>query len=299
MNVRGLNERVARASANSDSCTRLILAMLNIMLTAAAYAPDIESALQPHSSCGPASSYEKSSSKYTSQGGEDAFLDAKVFRQASDGVYLDIGCNDGIDGSNTWYFVQQGWRGSCIEADPMKFGQIARNSQRHDGVNVAVAAVDGTLDFERVSDPNGGLSGLPSAHFDKARASGFQKTMIKVNASTPVSLLSRHYPTARAIDYVSLDVEGSELDVLQSWPFDGRWCVDAWTIENNFWCNDGTILPALTEMLGKQGYEYTGRIWVDEVFVRKQPCEHGVRWKADPRRGVPPGMVRRFLRVFE
>ena len=44
-----------------------------------------------------------------SQGGEDAFLN-RYFNGTRVGTYLDIGCNDGIDGSNTYYFQQRGWQ---------------------------------------------------------------------------------------------------------------------------------------------------------------------------------------------
>ena len=30
-------------------------------------------------------------------------------------------------------------------------------------------------------------------------------------------------------------------------------------------------------LVEKHGYEYKKRIWVDEVFVRKEPCSGGVR----------------------
>merc|ERR1719409_1756487 len=36
----------------------------------------------------------------------------------------------------------------------------------------------------------------------------------------------------RVIDYVNLDTEGAELDILQGFPFD-RHCVRTWTVEHN------------------------------------------------------------------
>ena len=240
-------------------------------------------------SCGPTTSYSKGNlaGDFKSQGGEDKWLDDYVFRSAKRGTYLDIGCNDGIDGSNSWIFQSSMrlWEGYCIEADPMKFRQIAAHSRRRDGINLAVAKTNGTLPFTRVHDPNGGLSGLPSSSFDASRASHFRMETLWVNATTPQQLLKKYYNGKRVVDYVSLDVEGSELDIIRAWPFDDPWCVDAWTIENNFFCNGGTILPMLKEVLGKHGYDYAKRIWVDELFVRRQPCAMGVRWKGSARPG--------------
>ena len=63
-------------------------------------------------SCGVDRPYRKpglNPKEYKSQGGEDAFLN-RYFNGTRVGTYLDIGCNDGIDGSNTYYFQQRGWQ---------------------------------------------------------------------------------------------------------------------------------------------------------------------------------------------
>ena len=67
-------------------------------------------------SCGVDRPYRKpglNPKEYTSQGGEDAFLN-RYFNGTRVGTYLDIGCNDGIDGSNTYYFQQRGWQGGSV-----------------------------------------------------------------------------------------------------------------------------------------------------------------------------------------
>ena len=52
---------------------------------------------------------------FYSQHGED-FLLNKIFKDKADGVYVEIGCLDGIEYSNTYYFEKKGWSGICLEA---------------------------------------------------------------------------------------------------------------------------------------------------------------------------------------
>lgn len=219
------------------------------------------------------------------------------------GTFLDIGCNDGIDGSNTYAFEKQfGFRGKCVEADPMTFTRIARNSGRSSGLNLAVGAKDGTTAFQRVHDGNNGLSGLPDTmDRDRNAAHGrFGSTMLSINVTTPTRLLETYYANRRIVDVVSLDVEGAEVTVLSNWPFDGRWCVTAFTIENNNceysqtvglyaggtarcmtaadppWmagCNATQgIVPELVRILTPHGYRHLRAVGPDEVFARDSPC---------------------------
>ena len=57
--------------------------------------------------------------------GEDKVFVEQVFNDTRRGTaksFLDIGCNDGVAGSNTWHFeMKLGWKGKCIEAAPQTF----------------------------------------------------------------------------------------------------------------------------------------------------------------------------------
>ena len=53
--------------------------------------------------------------KFYSQHGEDFLVD-KIFNGKTKGTYVEVGCLDGIEYSNTYYFEKKGWNGVCIEA---------------------------------------------------------------------------------------------------------------------------------------------------------------------------------------
>ena len=144
-------------------------------------------------------------------------------------------------------------QGVCVEADPVKFLQIHPHSSRRDGVNLAIANRSSCLTFARVHDNNNGLSGIAST-LDVERARSFGITRINVTAISPHELLTRYYAHVPVLDYASVDVEGAELTIMHAWPFE-QWCVNAFTIENNFWCSaTRSILPALRAILEPRGY---------------------------------------------
>jgi hypothetical protein len=52
-----------------------------------------------------------------SQFGEDRVI-AKYFSNSKSGVYVDVGCNEPVNFSNTWQLYLRGWTGVVIDANP-------------------------------------------------------------------------------------------------------------------------------------------------------------------------------------
>jgi hypothetical protein len=67
------------------------------------------------------------------------------------------------------------------------------------------------------------------------------------------------------IDYLSVDVEGSELDVLRHWPFQ-RHCVRFMSVETN---NNRAKEVELRQFLQERGYELVGHAGVDDFYSRE------------------------------
>ena len=215
-----------------------------------------------------------------SQCGQDAFIEHNFFGVNAKGIYLDLGCNDGISNSNTFHFLNRGWKGKCFEADPNKYLSIHSASGRLDGVHGAASSTDGRAEFAVVRVPDGGLSGLSTTIDERARKFGVKGT-VSVPTFSPQTILTKYYSesTHSTLDYVSIDVEGHELEVLRSWPFGSAedvssgnsWCVNMFTIENNHWCNNTRgILPELRRLMPL--YEHVRSIGPDELFVRRERC---------------------------
>lgn len=134
------------------------------------------------------------------------------------GAFLDIGANDGRTDSNTYRLAQLGWRGICVEPSPTAFRRLRRTHGKNPGIRLARCAVgprDGRMDFY---DFGNGLS-CAALHF---RAEGFLKNVrppatIRVPALSVRTLLGR-FPEFKIYDFISIDTEGMDLEILRQIP---------------------------------------------------------------------------------
>ena len=65
---------------------------------------------------------------YYSQHNQDQFLNEHIFNNKKEGVFLDIGAYDGIEGSNSYFFEKElGWKGICFEPIPKLYQRLKEN----------------------------------------------------------------------------------------------------------------------------------------------------------------------------
>jgi FkbM family methyltransferase len=139
---------------------------------------------------------------YHSQWGEDRWL-AEHHDIPATGVFVDIGAGDGVRGSNSLYFENLGWRGLCVDADPRNHQPLRR---RWCAVETcAVSSTPGLRPF--------GLYAHKASWSGLARH-GADYRDILVTCRRLEDLLARH--GIGEIDLLSIDVEGTELDVWES-----------------------------------------------------------------------------------
>ena len=169
---------------------------------------------------------------YHSQDGQDIWANEHVFHNRTGGFFVDLGCYDGVTYSNTHFFeMRRGWRGVCAEPNPGVFPRI-RETGRRSGVALAVSGTGGRS-VSLVSAFMRSSLNASAVDYDFMRRHGIQTHTVEVPVVTPRELLGRHLPAGSAgatIDYVSIDVEGEELSVLSTWPFDS-YCVQLFNIE--------------------------------------------------------------------
>ncbi|MEU9890071.1 FkbM family methyltransferase [Sphaerisporangium sp. NPDC051011] len=140
---------------------------------------------------------------YHSQWGEDRWL-AENLGLPANGIFVDVGAGDGCRGSNTLYWEERGWTGLCVDADPRNHAPLAR--RRCQVSHHAVSAMSGLRTFWMYG-PRSSLSGLD--------VDGPEYTAVRVEARTLADLLQQ--AAIQKIDLLSIDVEGTELDVWASY----------------------------------------------------------------------------------
>jgi FkbM family methyltransferase len=139
---------------------------------------------------------------YHAQWGEDRWLD-ETFAIPATGIFVDVGAGDGRRGSNTLFLEQHGWNGLCIDADPRNDTPL--RERRCLVATCAVSTTPGPRTFG-MHERKSSWSGLSRT------GSGFQP--VTVDCRRLDDLLSAH--GIDLVDLLSIDVEGTELDVWNS-----------------------------------------------------------------------------------
>lgn len=208
------------------------------------------------------------SHSYASQFGQDRFLDRFVFRQFRGGVFVDVGAHDGQSYSNSAFFERgRDWRGLCIEPNPAIFTKL-RTARRAECIRCCVAAAQGEVDFLQVEGPSDMLSGMlvsyPAAHRDRLAAETVatrsRRRKIKVPARPLRGILAER--DIREVHYLSIDIEGGEIEALNSLDF-RRVFVHAVTVENNYGTDEALNL------LRYFGFVPLVRLAVDTVYINR------------------------------
>lgn len=139
----------------------------------------------------------------------------KKFLNYENGVYIEAGANNGIEGSNTLYLERVlNWTGVLIEPSKSAFDICVRNrSADNSFANVALVGdssiefVEGDFDGSHMSSINGNRTGLCP-----------REQQVRVEAATLTKVLDKTNKYS-VIDFFSLDVEGYELEVLKGIDF--------------------------------------------------------------------------------
>lgn len=149
-----------------------------------------------------------------SQEGEDRFL-GNMFKGKKTGFYVDLGAHHPYFLSNTQYFYQMGWRGLNIDANPDCIDLFHRFRKRDMNLVAGVGAKKMMMKFYRFDEA--ALSSFDEALALKRQASGRKiRSVINIEVKPLSEILIEVLPKETKIDFMSIDVEGLDLEVLKS-----------------------------------------------------------------------------------
>ncbi len=204
---------------------------------------------------------------YYSQYGQDRYVYENFFKGKTDGVFVDIGAHNGIAFSNSKFFEDLGWKGVCVEPIPEEFNELKKNRSAI-CIQGCISNVPGKSKFWRITGPNETLSGL-IAKYDPRHVSRIRNDVffqggsidtIDVDCYLLNDVLNEN--GLFHIDYLSIDTEGGELDILKSIDF-SRFDIEIIDVEDNYGEN-------FTDFLNTKGYLPVENLFGDKIYQKNR-----------------------------
>ena len=154
------------------------------------------------------------------QEGEDRvlsylFLKLHGAKHINDGFYVDVGAHHPYRYSNTCLFYRRGWHGINIDAMPGSMSVFNKQRSRDINLESGIGRKIETLKFYVFNEP-----ALNTFDESLARSRCNDLWHIKGTVEVPIvplsEILKEYLPKGQKIDFLTVDVEGFDLDVLQS-----------------------------------------------------------------------------------
>ena len=152
---------------------------------------------------------------FYSFGGIDNLIQ-QIFKSQKKGIYIDIGCGHPIKNNNTYLLNKKGWSGINIDLDidNIELFKIYRPKD----LNICAAISDEMKETDLFFyHSRSALNTIDkkTANYQKAKVTSIKK----IKTTTLNNVLGESIYNSSNIDFLSIDVEGSELSVLKNFNF--------------------------------------------------------------------------------
>ena len=203
--------------------------------------------------------------KYTSQAGQDKMIKKNFFDGKKNGFFIEIGAYDGITGSNCYHFERfLNWDGIAIEPSNIQFEKLKKN-RKCKVLNNAISDEVKEVEFIEVTEGLTQMSGINDSSFERnfkiiSNDQASKTESIKLKTIT----FDQIVPKNKDIDYLSIDIEGGEMNLLKSIDFKTN-NIKVISVENNI-PKEQNFKNFFEEI----NFTYLDRIGQDEIFYNRQ-----------------------------
>jgi len=180
------------------------------------------------------------------------------------GYFVEFGATNGISLSNTYLLEKHfDWTGILAEPATCWHDELLKNRSCAIELSAVYPISNQTVEFNQTVDQ--GLSTIhaytESGHGKDTRANGIK---YPVNTISLMDLLAK-YAAPNIIDYLSIDTEGSEFDILLNFDFD-QYDIKIITCEHNYTDDRQRLFDLFTS----KGYvrKYTNYTEFDDWYVK-------------------------------
>jgi FkbM family methyltransferase len=157
----------------------------------------------------------KRGNRYFSQEGEDIILQ-RIFERKQKGFYIDVGAHHPFRFSNTYIFYKRGWRGINIDASPGSMKLFKKFRPRDINLEIGVANKETIMKYYIFNEP--ALNTFDEALAKSRDGLGGYKIVeiVEVKVIPLQKILDEYLPANTEIDFMNIDVEGMDFEVLKS-----------------------------------------------------------------------------------
>ena len=213
-----------------------------------------------------------------SQFGEDLIIN-KLFTEIPLKTisYLDIGANNPKYISNTYFFYERGFTGVLVEPNARLCQRLKQVRPRDQVLNVGVGLAENVTeaDFYLFPAEADGLSTFSLQEAKHWEEVGLNGRKYKVEAVLKMPLISLNHIIERYFtecpDFVSLDVEGWDLKILQTFDF-AKYSPAVFCVETLAYREDGTTyrVTELNDLFASKGYFSFAQTTANDIFVNQK-----------------------------
>jgi len=199
--------------------------------------------------------------------GEDRILEG-IYKPliTENGYYVDVGCNHPKFLSNTYGLYRKGWRGICVDANPLMIRKFDYLRPGDIAVCALVSDEEGEKNFYTIE--NNVLSTVEIENLRDAEKQGLSYQTSKLQTRTLTSILDEN-ECPNEIGILSVDVEEHDLNVLKSLDFD-KYSPKVIIVEDETYQVGFEESSMIYSFLKDQGYDLVGFVLTNLYFLRKE-----------------------------
>ena len=198
----------------------------------------------------------KKPSLHFAEFGEDIFIN-RILKHIKYGKYVDVGCYHPYKGSLTAILYNKNWDGINIDISKTSIDLFNIVRKRDINLNVAISNFDGET-FYYENSPINQQNSLTKKNNEQKK--------IKIKCQTLNSIFEKNF--IKKFDFLNIDVEGSELEVIEGIDL-LKYHPSLITIENNNLLLEDYLRDNVYKKLISSDYVFINKIGVTNFFLDK------------------------------
>ena len=203
--------------------------------------------------------------RYSSQAGQDKIIKDIFFNNKRKGFFIEIGAYDGIEGSNCYHFERYlNWDGIAIEPSNIQFEKLQKN-RKCKLLNYPVNEEAKEVEFIDVIEGLTQMSGINNNFFERNKNIILNNRESKTRSINMKTItFDQVVPKNTVIDYLSIDIEGGEMALVNSINYND-YDIKVITVENNV-----PETQNFKNFFESKNFLYFDRVGQDEIFYNSK-----------------------------